>query len=168
MPGELNLVRHVEAVGNEDLDPGLSDRRRAQALALGGRLASVQLAGILHGPRRRANETARVVAKAPPRAPAESTPLLEDRTHSFVIGRFVRELLGAPTWRWLRPAPANASLRLPRRDGDGSVALVSFNDTGLSPVGEGGAPRPWPGVPCPCPYACPGTRSQVSPTWRNW
>jgi serine/threonine-protein phosphatase PGAM5 len=185
---EFYLVRHAEAAGHEDLDPGLSDRGRAQAQALGARLASVRPAGILHGPRRRAGETARILAETLPGAPVGSTPLLEDRTpvpsagrqaeyperfrdwldgvplderdedgaaltaalpslgrlaeqragdgplvlvtHSFVIGWFVRELLGAPTWRWLRLAPANASLTILRWDGGEPGALVSFNDTG--------------------------------------
>ena len=186
MPTELYLVRHAEAAGHEDVDPGLSERGRAQARALGTRLAPLRPAGILHGPRRRATETARVLAEALPDAPVEATPLLEDRTpvpsagrrdeyperfwswlddvpaderdvdgaalsaalpdlaglaedraddgplvlvtHAFVVGWFVRELLDAPTWRWIRLAPANASLTVVRWDGSG--VLVSFNDTG--------------------------------------
>ena len=49
-------------------------------------------------------------------------------THAFVVGWFVRELLDAPTWRWIRLAPANASLTVVRWDGSG--VLVSFNDSG--------------------------------------
>jgi len=188
MSADLLVVRHAEAAGHEDVDPGLSERGRAQARALGARLAGVRPAGILHGPRRRATETARVLAEALPATPVESSPLLEDRTpvpsaggrsgyperfwswldgvpaderdpdgaaltaalpdlvrlaedraddgplvlvtHAFVVGWFVREVLGAPTWRWIRLAPANASLTVLRWDGDGSGVLVSFNDTG--------------------------------------
>ena len=188
MSAELLLVRHAEAAGHEDVDPSISERGRGQARALGTRLSALRPAGILHGPRRRATETARVLAEALPDIPVESTPLLEDRTpvpsagrlgdyperfrswldgvpaderdvdgavltaalqelarlaedragdgplvlvtHAFVVGWFVREVLGAPTWRWLRLAPANASLTVLRWEGDGSGVLVSFNDTG--------------------------------------
>ena len=87
MPAELYLVRLAEAAGHEDLDPGLSDRGRAQAHALGARLASVRPTGILHGPRLRAGETARILAEPLPGAPVESTPLLEDRTPVPSAGR---------------------------------------------------------------------------------
>jgi hypothetical protein len=47
-----------------------------------------------------------------------------------VVGGFVLEVLGAPTWRWLRLAPAHASLTILRWDSDGSGVLASFDDTG--------------------------------------
>ncbi|WP_209305444.1 histidine phosphatase family protein [Blastococcus sp. CT_GayMR20] len=118
MAARLYLVRHAEAVGQEDIDPGLSDRGRAQAQALGGRLASVRPAGILPGPRRRAAETARIGS-------GSGTGWTASRSTSAT-----RRASTHPTWRWLRLASANASLTILRWDGGEPGALVSFDDTG--------------------------------------
>jgi broad specificity phosphatase PhoE len=49
-------------------------------------------------------------------------------THAFVIGWFVRAVLDAPTWRWMRLHPANSSLSVLRFDAGHDGTLVSFND----------------------------------------
>jgi broad specificity phosphatase PhoE len=186
--GELIIVRHAEASGAEEDDPGLSERGRAQARALGARLAHGPVAGVLHGPRRRAAETAALLAEALPGVPLAASPLLEDRTpvpspgrrdeyaeryrawldavppderdpdgqlltaalrelsrqaqdragegalvvvtHAFVVGWFVREVLGGPAAQWLRLVPANAGLSVVRWREDATAVLHSFNDTG--------------------------------------
>ena len=80
MTGELFVVRHGEASGAEGDDPGLSERGRAQTRALGARLAQGPIASVLHGPRRRAAETAAVLAEALPGVRLAASPLLKDRT----------------------------------------------------------------------------------------
>jgi probable phosphoglycerate mutase len=77
---ELYIVRHAEASGADGDDPGLSERGRAQARGLGARLAQRPIAELLHSPRRRAAETAAVLAGALPRVPVAASPLLDDRT----------------------------------------------------------------------------------------
>jgi serine/threonine-protein phosphatase PGAM5 len=82
---DLYLIRHAEAApGSADADdPGLSDRGRAQAARLAPRLAAAGVPEILHSPRRRAAETAALLAAAMPTAqPLRSapSPLLDDRT----------------------------------------------------------------------------------------
>jgi len=191
MTGDLYVIRHAEAAGEEDDDPGLSERGRAQARALGARLAQGQVTAVLHGPRRRAAETAAVLSEALPGVPLAASPLLEDRTptpsperrgeypekyqdwfaavppeeqdrdgelltaafqqlcrqarsladdgalvavtHAFVVGWFVREVLGGPPALWLRLVPANAGLTVIRWRADSAAVLHSFNDTGHLP-----------------------------------
>lgn len=190
---ELYLVRHAEALGDDQADPGLSAHGRDQARSLGLRLYGMRVAGILHSPRRRAVETAAILSQAQPDVAVLPSDLLDDRTpvpsprrrevypqrfhpwfdqvptaerdvdgvhlsdalrqlgagavegadngalvlitHAFVIGWFVRTILDAPEWRWLRLQPANAGLTVLRWEPDGEGALVSFNDTGHLSVG---------------------------------
>ena len=80
MTGELYVVRHAESSGEEGANPGLSEFGRTQARALGARLSQRPIAGVLHGPRRRAAETAAVLSEALPGVPLAASPLLEDRT----------------------------------------------------------------------------------------
>ncbi|MGD1052181.1 MAG: histidine phosphatase family protein [Solirubrobacteraceae bacterium] len=77
---ELYLVRHAQAAGRDDDDPGLSERGRAQARALGARLAACTFATVLHSPRRRAEETATIVSSFLAPTAVASSPLLDDRT----------------------------------------------------------------------------------------
>lgn len=77
---ELYLVRHAQAAGRDGDDPGLSERGRAQAGALGARLAARPFAALLHSPRRRAEETARIVSSFLTGTAVSSSPLLDDRT----------------------------------------------------------------------------------------
>ena len=126
MSAELYLVRHAEAAGHEDVDPGLLERGRAQARALAVRLAALRPAAILHGPRRRATETAHVLAQALPDAPVESTPLLEDRTPVPSAGR--RGEYPERFWSWLDGVPAD------ERDVDGAALTAAL--PGLAGLAE--------------------------------
>jgi serine/threonine-protein phosphatase PGAM5 len=51
-------------------------------------------------------------------------------THRFVAGWFVRQVLGAPEWRWLGVEQANAGLTVVRFEGGRPPVLVCCNDTG--------------------------------------
>ena len=54
-------------------------------------------------------------------------------THNFVIGWFVRHVLGAPTWRWIGLNQANCGLTIVRWETDRPPTLVCFNDVGHLP-----------------------------------
>ncbi|MGV8970596.1 MAG: histidine phosphatase family protein [Microbacteriaceae bacterium] len=63
------------------------------------------------------------------------SPTLEDRhdlliTHNFVIAWFVREVLGAPSWRWLGINQANCGLTIVRVRSAKPSVLVTHNDLG--------------------------------------
>lgn len=174
------LVRHAEAQGHDGDDPGLSPLGVHQASLLAERLAGQDVAEVLHGPRRRARQTAHQVAQRLG-CPLHQTHLLEDRTpypsagrwgdypqhrhaflhgvpeqerdedgvalaaawtrlsapgssgvlvaitHAFVVGSFVREVLGAPPAAWMQLPIANASITdlRARENGEWSVAGVS-------------------------------------------
>lgn len=77
---QLYLVRHAQAAGSDDGDPSLSEVGRAQAAALGRRLATTGPARILCGPRRRTRDSAEVLAHAIPGVTVEVSGLLDDRT----------------------------------------------------------------------------------------
>lgn len=67
------------------------------------------------------------------------TPAREDRhdllvTHNFVIAWFVREVFGAPTWRWLGLNQANCGLTIIRVRSAKPPVLVTHNDLGHLPV----------------------------------
>lgn len=51
-------------------------------------------------------------------------------THNFVIGWFVRHVLGAPDWRWLGLNQANCGLTIVRWETGRPPALIGFNDAG--------------------------------------
>lgn len=66
-------------------------------------------------------------------------PAREDRhelliTHNFVIAWFVREVLGAPSWRWLGLNQANCGLTIIRVRSAKPPVLVTHNDLGHLPV----------------------------------
>ena len=68
------------------------------------------------------------------------TPAREDRhdlliTHNFVIGWFVREVLGGDQWRWLGLNQANCGLTIIRVRSAKPPVLVTHNDLGHLPVG---------------------------------
>lgn len=79
----LYLIRHGEASGDDGADPGLSAAGRTQAAAVGVRLQASRLdpapLSVLHSSRRRAVETARIIA-TPMGLEAEHRDDLEDRT----------------------------------------------------------------------------------------
>ena len=55
-------------------------------------------------------------------------------THNFVIAWFVREVFGAPTWRWLGINQANCGLTIIRVRSAKPPVLVAHNDLGHLPV----------------------------------
>jgi broad specificity phosphatase PhoE len=66
-------------------------------------------------------------------------PAREDRhdlliTHNFVISWFVREVFGAPTWRWLGLNQANCGLTIIRVRSAKPPVLVTHNDLGHLPA----------------------------------
>jgi broad specificity phosphatase PhoE len=63
----------------------------------------------------------------PPSGPDRHDLLI---THNFVIGWFVRETFGAPTWRWLGVNQANCGLTIIRVRSATPPVLVTHNDLG--------------------------------------
>jgi probable phosphoglycerate mutase len=66
------------------------------------------------------------------------TPSRDDRhdlliTHNFVIAWFVREVFGAPTWRWMGLNQANCGLTIIRVRSAKPPVLVTHNDLGHLP-----------------------------------
>jgi len=66
-------------------------------------------------------------------------PAREDRhdlliTHNFVIAWFVREVMGAPAWRWLGLNQANCGLTIIRVRSAKPPVLVTHNDLGHLPA----------------------------------
>lgn len=55
-------------------------------------------------------------------------------THNFVIGWFVREVLGAPDWRWMTLNQANCGLTVIAQKQGRPWTLVSHNDLAHLPV----------------------------------
>jgi probable phosphoglycerate mutase len=55
-------------------------------------------------------------------------------THNFVIGWFVREVLGGPSWRWLGLNQGNAGLTIIRVRSAKPPVLVTHNDLGHLPA----------------------------------
>lgn len=54
-------------------------------------------------------------------------------THNFVIGWFVREVLGAPAWRWITINQANCGLTVLQQKPGRPWTLVTHNDLGHLP-----------------------------------
>ena len=67
-------------------------------------------------------------------------------THNFVIGHFVREVLDAPSWRWLGINQANCGLTIIRVRTAKPPMLVVHNDLGHLP------PELRTGLPVDQPY----------------
>jgi serine/threonine-protein phosphatase PGAM5 len=55
-------------------------------------------------------------------------------THNFVISWFVREVFGAPAWRWLGLNQANCGLTIIRVRSAKPPVLITHNDLGHLPV----------------------------------
>lgn len=55
-------------------------------------------------------------------------------THNFVIAWFVREVLGAPDWRWVSINQANCGLTVLQQKPGRPWTLVTHNDLGHLPV----------------------------------
>lgn len=67
------------------------------------------------------------------------TPAIEDRhdlliTHNFVISWFVREVFGAPAWRWMGLNQANCGLTIIRVRTAKPSVLITHNDLGHLPA----------------------------------
>ncbi|MET4781979.1 histidine phosphatase family protein [Glaciihabitans sp. UYNi722] len=67
------------------------------------------------------------------------TPAREDRhdlliTHNFVIAWFVREVFGAPAWRWMGLNQANCGLTIIRVRSAKPPVLITHNDLGHLPA----------------------------------
>lgn len=67
------------------------------------------------------------------------TPVREERhelliTHNFVIAWFVREVFGAPAWRWLGLNQANCGLTIIRVRSTKPHVLITHNDLGHLPA----------------------------------
>lgn len=67
------------------------------------------------------------------------TPSRGDRhdlliTHNFVIAWFVREVFGAPSWRWMGLNQANCGLTIIRVRSAKPPVLLTYNDLGHLPV----------------------------------
>lgn len=73
------LIRHATADGHETADPSLSTAGRREASLLAARLRDSGADVILHGPRRRAGQTAEVLASQLG-CPVQQADFLEDRT----------------------------------------------------------------------------------------
>ena len=74
------LVRHAEALSVDEDDPGLSPAGEEQARRLAERFVGVDVAAILHSPRRRAASTASAIHRASSGAELIASDLLNDRT----------------------------------------------------------------------------------------
>jgi serine/threonine-protein phosphatase PGAM5 len=122
MTGELYIVRHAEATDADGDDPGFSERGRAQARALGARLARGPVAGVLHGPSRRTAETAAVLAEELSGIPLASSPLLGDR--AVVPSPERRPEYPERYHAWLDAVP------LDERDADGALLTAAFQQLG--------------------------------------
>jgi len=65
-------------------------------------------------------------------------------THNFVIGWFVREVLGAPDWRWVSINQANCGLTVLSQKPGRPWSLVAHNDLAhLPPELRTGLPEPY-------------------------
>ncbi|WP_308799882.1 histidine phosphatase family protein [Agromyces silvae] len=65
-------------------------------------------------------------------------------THNFVIGWFVREVLGAPDWRWVSINQANCGLTVLTQKPGRPWSLVTHNDLShLPPELRTGLPEPY-------------------------
>jgi len=73
------LIRHAQAAGQETADPPLNATGRRQASLLAARLENTRADAILHGPRRRARQTAELLGESLDSL-VQPTIFLDDRT----------------------------------------------------------------------------------------
>lgn len=73
------LARHAQAAAHDDVDPALSEVGVRQAQALAARLRGEDIDELRHGPRRRARQSAEILARGIG-LDSRPTSLLEDRT----------------------------------------------------------------------------------------
>jgi serine/threonine-protein phosphatase PGAM5 len=116
---ELHLLRHAEASDDNSQNPGLSEKGESQARAIGCRLAGKKYGALLHSPRRRAAQTAKILAERLDGVSPTSSALLDDRTPFPSVARMAdypkpyRELLAGtpPDERDLDGAHLSAAFR---------------------------------------------------------
>jgi probable phosphoglycerate mutase len=116
----IYLVRHAEAAGHEEGDPGLSVTGREQVSALAAALRHRDVAAVWHGPRRRTAETATVLGELLGVSDVEATPLLDDRTP--VPGPDRRADYPRHRWPWFDAVPAD------ERDEDGHAMTAAWQE----------------------------------------
>jgi serine/threonine-protein phosphatase PGAM5 len=80
MTTTLCLVRHGEAASSDAADPGLTEHGRRQAEAVATRLARLRIDGLVHGPKRRARETAEIIGAHLPHVSLAWSEHADDRT----------------------------------------------------------------------------------------
>lgn len=114
----IHLVRHGEAAGHEEADPGLSEHGRRQVHALANRLAFRPVSRVLHGPSRRTSETAVILTEVLG-AGSEATDLLADRTPVPSPER--RGDYPTHRWEWFEGVPDA------ERDPDGTMLTDTWH-----------------------------------------
>jgi len=108
----LLLLRHGRTTANAsgvlagDLPVELDDYGRAQAEAVGVRLAPLPLAAVVSSPLLRCRQT---VELALPGRPVQIEPRLTECGYGDWIGRPLKELAGEPLWRTVQQHPAAAT-----------------------------------------------------------
>ncbi|MFC0672984.1 histidine phosphatase family protein [Brachybacterium hainanense] len=153
----LLLIRHGRAGASDDADPPLSETGTAQVRALAARLAGISADGILHGPRRRARQSAQILADRLG-LPLQESVLLEDRTP--YPSRERRSDYPAHRWEWHRETPeeerdidgrgiAETWARLSAPGAPGTLLAVShaFVIAGLVGHALGAPPDAWMKLP---------------------
>ena len=114
----IHLIRHGEAAGEDLADPGLSDLGRRQVRALANRLAFRPVRRVLHGPSRRASETAGILTEDLG-AGATVSDLLADRTPVPSVER--RGDYPTHRWEWFEDVPEA------ERDLDGAELTAAWH-----------------------------------------
>lgn len=121
------LIRHGQADGHDGDDPGLSPLGVRQVRMLAARLEGHGITEVLHGPRRRAQQTAETIAQQLAR-PHRPTDMLEDRTPFPSPQRW--DDYPQHRWDFLRDVPE------PERDEDGAALNAAWERLSTS-SGEG-------------------------------
>lgn len=124
------LVRHAHAFDHEASDPGLDPVGRRQAAAIAERLAGEGVRRVLSSPKRRAAETADVIARRVGLV-VETSALLDDRTPFPSSTRWGD--YPARRWEWLRRTPID------ERDEDARALRAAWSQLSASVDAEAGA-----------------------------
>ena len=114
----IHLVRHGEAAGEDTADRGLSDLGRRQVQALANRLSFRPVRQVLHGPSRRATETAQLLTEILG-AGGVVSDALADRTAVPSVER--RGDYPTHRWEWLKAVPEA------ERDFDGAELTAAWH-----------------------------------------
>lgn len=117
------LIRHAQAHGHEEIDPGLDAIGEQQAAAVARRLGGDRVARVMSSPKRRGLQTATAIADLAG-CTVESTPLLDDRTPVPSPGR--RTDYPAYRWDWLDETPPD------ERDENGEQLSAAWSELSAS------------------------------------